>query len=102
MKDLYDIPEETIREHLRKREAKRHEPLLRSAEGASKVIAEKMKGVSGTITECEKIADDFGVSFSSPIDHWSMGGSYKGGHGEKNEGGDWDKPGWHSSTEGCQ
>lgn len=69
-----------------------------SKEQANALIAEKLVEVSVAITECQKIADQFALTFYSPIGAYGMGGQYCGT-------GCYDQDGeagrWISSSEGC-
>ena len=47
------------------------------AKKGNEVIAEKLKQVALMIEECEKIANECGVSFYSPIQHYGMGGTFR-------------------------
>lgn len=58
-------------------------------EDALKVIAGKMDQIRALLAECEQIAQENGVSFSSPIGEYGMGGYF-----DPNDG-------WISSSSGC-
>ncbi len=75
-----------------------------SKEEANKLLAEKLKAASDLIKECETLADEHGLSFSSPVGEYGMGGQFYG-RGPANEDGEWEESdsnyGWVSSSANC-
>ena len=75
-----------------------------SKEEANKLLAEKLVEAKKLIAECEDIADKHGLSFSSPVGEYGMGGTYQG-RGPANEDGEWEESdsnyGWVSSSANC-
>lgn len=73
-----------------------------SREEANKQLSEKLEEVKKLISECEDIADEHGLTFSSPISHYGMGGDFTG-KGPADENGEWENSstGWQSSSERC-
>ena len=75
-----------------------------SKEEANKLLADKLAEAKKLISECEDIADKHGLSFSSPVNEYGMGGHYYG-KGPANEDGEWENSdsdyGWVSSSAQC-
>jgi hypothetical protein len=75
-----------------------------SKEEANKVLSEKLAAVKALMSECENLADEHGLSFSSPIGEYGMGGQFYG-KGPANEDGEWEESdsnyGWVSSSNNC-
>ncbi len=79
-------------------------------EEANKKISENLEQIKALLNEAYGLANEYGLSFKTPIQKWGMGGNYNGkGRGEferKEEGsgdGDWyySNEGWQSSSERC-
>lgn len=73
---------------------------------ANAKLAELIKTAENAISEAESLADEFGLSFSSPIGAYGMGGWYYGKGTEENQGENWDSSdddsdGWQSSSASC-
>jgi hypothetical protein len=74
-----------------------------SKEEANKLISQKMQEAKNLISECEKLADEHGLSFSTPVDEYGMGGTFYG-KGQADENGEWEnssESGWVSSSASC-
>lgn len=69
-------------------------------EEANKILGARLVEAKRVMKECQDLADEYGLSFSSPIDVYGMGGTY---YGEKMEE-EWvesNKGQWLASSQSC-
>ena len=73
-------------------------------EEANKLLTEKLDTSKILIKECEKLADEHGLTFDTPIEHYGMGGTYVGEKAPETNDSEWSDSmagRWVSSSEGC-
>lgn len=71
---------------------------------ANAKLAELLKSAGTAIIKAESLADEFGLSFSSPIGAYGMGGWYYGKGSTDHPAEDWypsTDDGWQSSSASC-